>query len=238
MNGFIDTWSESEHAAEYVALARDIAESIKTDSSLSAPILQNLNDATNEAIDAFLQDFPGHMDEQKVRLLKEGDFIELMSTGIISISVKGNSIENTSVTLDSRSKRDLTVTIPIGTYFEPGNTGVQNMVVREAKTVKLNAEGSTTFSVKTACMNIRRAIPNSTNTFTAQVLDGDSKLRRVVALCEEKRATYAVTQAAVWIVTDNPGNNSLLSTLVYSGGRRAISSDDLAKAKEIVREAG
>ena len=49
---------------------------------------------------------------------------------------------------------------------------------------------------------------------------------------------YAVVQAAVWIVTDNPGDYTLLNTLVYSGGNSAINSDDLAIAKEIIREAG
>ncbi|MCL2059299.1 MAG: thioester domain-containing protein, partial [Oscillospiraceae bacterium] len=144
----------------------------------------------------------------------------------------------TSVTLTSKANRSLTVTIPIGTYFSPGSSSVQNMVVREPTTVTLGANSSTNVSVKTACMNIRRSIPNSNNTFSAQSLDGNAKLKRVVALCNEKKASYAVTQAAVWIVTDNPGDNSLLNTLVYSDGRRAISSDDLAKAKEIVREAG
>ncbi|MCL2058651.1 MAG: hypothetical protein FWH01_06280 [Oscillospiraceae bacterium] len=235
---FLDAWSESEYAVEYIAQANKLADSIKADSSLSAPLLGNPSDVSNAEIDAFLRDFPGHKDEQKVRSLREGDFITLMSSGVISIAVKGNSIDFTSVTLTSKANRSLTVTIPIGTYFSPGSSSVQNMVVREPTTVTLGANSSTNVSVKTACMNIRRSIPNSNNTFTAQSLDSNAKLRRVVALCNEKRTSYAVTQAAVWIVTDNPGDNSLLNTLVYSDGRRAISSDDLAKAKEIVREAG
>ncbi|MCL2058652.1 MAG: hypothetical protein FWH01_06285 [Oscillospiraceae bacterium] len=238
LDEYMEAWSQHEYADEYIALALALTESMKSDGSLSAPLLGNPKGVTNEDIDAFLRDFPGHIDELKVRALNEGDFIELMTSGVISLSIKGNSIENTNVTLTSKSNRDLTVTIPIGAYFDPGNTSVQNMVVREPKTLKLSAGGSTTTSIKTACMNIRRSIPNSSNTFSAQALDGDSKLKRVVALCDEKKATYAVTQAAVWIVTDNPSDNSLLSTLVYSGGGRAITSDDLAKAKEIVREAG
>ena len=112
------------------------------------------------------------------------------------------------------------------------------MVVRKPKTVTLSANETISVSISTACMNIHMDIPTSKNSFTIYALEENSKLARVMELLEESNASYAVTQAAVWIVTDNPSEYDLLNTLVYSNGAKAITADDLAKAKEIVRAAG
>ena len=111
------------------------------------------------------------------------------------------------------------------------------MVVRGSKTVTLSSKNTVTVNIATACMNIDRDIPTSKSDFSVAALEVDSKLYRVMNLLEKEKATYAVAQAAVWIVTDNPSDYALLNTLT-SNGRNVISSSDLAKAKEIVRKAG
>lgn len=236
---FIDSLDGSVYTEQdYVSLANIRIDEIKSDGSLSSHILDNPNEATSKIIESFLKNYPGHKDEQKVRSLTEGDCITLMNSGAINLEIKGSRIESVNVTLKNNTKRTLTVAIPIGTYFAPGSSSVQNMVVREPETLTVSAGSSADVKIKTACMNIRRAIPGSDNSLSAKTLEKNSKLARVVALCNERNAPYSVTQAAVWIVTDNPGDNALLNTLVYSNGGRAISADDLKEAKQIVKDAG
>ena len=167
-----------------------------------------------------------------------GDLMSLLASGAVSVVVAGKSIDVTTVSLTNRTNRELVVIIPLGTYFVSSGTRVQNMLVREPKTVTLQAGASATALVNTACMNITRAIPGPTNDFTPMELGSTDKLARVIALCYERNASYAVTQAAVWIVTDNPLESELLYSLVYGDGGYVIKSSDLAKAREIVRDAG
>ena len=236
---FLAQWSGSEYAgADAVERALGRIEELKDDGSLSAALLGNPKDTTSEMISRFLTDYPGHKDEQKVMALNAGDFQSLLKSGMISVKVKGNSITSTNVILTNNTKRDLKVTIPLGTYFDAESSSVQNMIVRHPINVYVDAGDSKSEWVDTACMNIRKDIPQEKNSFQASSLDGNSKLARVIGLCNDRNASYSVTQAAVWIVTDNPGDSKLLNTLVYSGGGSAISSDDLAEAKQIVKDAG
>ena len=237
LKAFISQWKDSPYVGDLIGRAEKWVASILADSNLSAPILNNPNNATQKMIDDFLDDYPGHKDEAKVLALGEGDLLALVQAGTISASVAGDAIDFTTVRLTNNSKRDISVTIPIGAYFAASNASVQNMAVRAPKTVTLWAGESTSVSVATACMNINREIPNSNNGFSIYGLN-NPRLVRVMEKLKESNASYAVTQAAVWIVTDNPSEYALLNTLVYTDGRRAISADDLAKAKEIVRAAG
>lgn len=167
------------------------------------------------------------------------DFIWLEHNGYITYSVKGNSITNTDITIRNISENGLCIVIPLGTFFSAGSSRVQNMVVRSSHTIwYLGAGESTTVSLRTACMNIEKDIPNSSNSFTASTLEENSRLARVIKLCDERGATYAITQAAVWIVTDGPSDNMLLNTLHYDDGSMVIKHADLEAAKEIVRIAG
>jgi hypothetical protein len=52
----------------------------------------------------------------------------------------------------------------------------------------------------------------------------------------ENKCSYDVAQAAVWHVTDNPGDYALLHTLT-SNGQDAISQEELALAKSMVATA-
>ena len=168
----------------------------------------------------------------------EGDLMSLLASGSISIKINGDIITMTTVELTNKTNRELKVTIPLGIYFSSNNSSVQSMIVREPSTVTLRAGSSSTVKIMTACMDISRAIPESRNEFTAKELGSNDKLAKVIALCYERNVSYTVTQAAVWIVTDNPGDFALVSTLINGNGDRVISSRDVATAREIVRDAG
>lgn len=237
LNTFISQWSNKSDTENFINHAKVRIEELKSDSRVSASILNNPNEATASMIEEFLRNYPGHKDEQQIRALSIGELMELTKAGTIAVSITGNSIDFTSVKLTNKAKRDITVTISLGIYFSPQSNSVQSMVVRTPKTVTLSAKDSLTVSVATACMNIYRDIPTSANSFSVSTLDVESKLYRVVKLLDKKAVSYAVAQTAIWIVTDNPGDYELLNTLVYSDGEKLVSSGDLATAKEIVREA-
>ena len=238
LDSFADAWENSPYAEELLKRCGERIKNLQNDGSLSSPILSDISNATQAMIDAFLADYPGHRDEAKIRALIEGDIFALIQSGTIAIFVTGDTIDFTTARLVNKSRWNITVTIPLGTYFAANNSGVQDMVVREAKTVKVWANDSTSVSLKSACMNIAKAIPTPDNGFAIHALETNSKLKQVLTLLEETNAPYNVAQAAVWIVTDNPGDDELLNTLVHSNGERAIGPEDLAKAREIVKSAG
>ena len=239
IESYVSAWADSGYAdAKSFEQAAARVSELKEDTGLSAALLGSPDGVTNEMIGNFLRDFPGHVDEQKVKDLKKGDLKTLLASGAISAAVTGGGIQSTNVKLTNNTGRDLTVTIPIGTYFAADSSGVQNMVVRRPETVTVGANGSAGASVYTACMNIEKKIPEESNNLKPKSLEAGSKLAKVVGLCAEKGAPYSVTQAAVWIVTDNPGDSALLNTLVYNDGKNAISAEDLEQAKKIVKEAG
>lgn len=237
LDSFFAAWENSPYAAAFLELAEIRIGELLNDGSLSAPILEEPNSATQAAIEAFLTDYPGHKDEAKIRGLIEGDIFALTESGVIELYITGDAIDYTTARLKNKSSRNMTVIIPTGAYFVSNSGGVQNMAVRETKTVTIKANDSASVSIPTACMNIDKAIPDSDNGFKLATLGADSKLARVMALLEVCNASYYVAQAAVWIITDNPNEYDLLNTLVYLDGSPAISIDDLAKAREIAGEA-
>ncbi|MCL2059301.1 MAG: thioester domain-containing protein [Oscillospiraceae bacterium] len=244
LESYLSEWHDNSYAeGEYIEQAESRVAQLLNDGSISAPILGSPDEASQEMIDTFLRDYPGHMDEERVMAMAEGDFLSLLQEGAISISITGQNIERTTVALSNKLSRDLNVTIPLGVYFASSSGDVQNMVVRSPASARVPAGQGASVSVATACMNIHRDIPNSNNSFLAMTLDNE-RLERVVRICDELGASYAVTQAAVWIVTDNPSDRELTGTLMTGGvgggyGRvSVIKQDDLAEAKRIVEEVG
>jgi len=235
---FVNYWRDEPLAAEFVKLASTNIAEMRNNSTISAHILNNPNNATDRMINDFLADYPGHKDETNIKNLFVGDYIELLNSGTIAVSITGNSIDYTTVNIMNNSNRSLTVTIPLGAYFASASASVQNMAVRQPTTTTISAGSSNRVSVASACMNIRRVIPGSNDNFSAAVINNNPRLVRVLNLLNQENASFAVTQAAIWYVTDNPGDYALLNTLVYTGGRRAISQSDLDMAKDIVRRAG
>jgi hypothetical protein len=150
----------------------------------------------------------------------------------ISAQVKGSSIDLTSLTISNDTPFGVTVAVPLGTYFGASGS-VQNMVVLNSKEMFVSPGSSATKKIDTACMNIERSIPDSTDVMSVNSLDTASRLARLVEVLDENDCYYDVSQAAVWLVTDNPGDYALLHTL-YDGYSDVISDDELALAKQMV----
>ena len=238
LDDFISAWKDSPYIADLDLMERATSwiNALRADSTLSAPILNNPKAATSKMIDDFLYNYSGHKDEQKVQALLEGDYLNLINSGMISTGISGAGIDYTRVSITNYSNHYINVTIPLGTYFAAFGGNVQNMVVRSPERKFLYPNDTAIINVATACMNIHRDIPHGEDGFSVERLGG-SKLERVMKLLNERNASYAVTQAAVWLVTDNPGDYALTNTL-RRGFSNVISYDDLEEAKIIVRDAG
>ena len=241
LDGYLAKWGKSEYSvAGNVERAISRIAELKEDESLSAGILGNPGEATTAMINGFLSEFPGHKDEQKIKALTRADIHSLLKSGQISAGVTGGDIQSTNVNLANNVKHDLTVDIPIGTYFDADSPDVQDMAVLQPIAVSISAGCSIDVSVQTACMNIQKDIPQARHSLQTGSLDPekDSKLVRVISLCYERDVPFVVAQAALWIVTDAADDATLLETLIYAGGKKALSPDGLAAAKQIVNDAG
>jgi hypothetical protein len=206
-------WSGVSGTADIIAYVNERVETLRSDSTLSAAIIANPRSATDNMVDSFFNDYPGHRDEQRVRDLFSGNIADLISAGMISVSVVGSGWLNyVDATITNNSRREVSVTIPIGTYFRSGSTSVQNMAVRAPRTVSVAANSNRAINVDTVCMNYHRSEPAASDRLTVAALDSN-RLERVLRLLREENATFNVTQLATWIVTDSLTNTQLLNSL-------------------------
>lgn len=129
----------------------------------------------------------------------------------------------------------LVLTIPVGTLFVAGS-GVQNMVTVAPATVDLTTADSANFSVSVACANMRLDIPSSANAFTVEPAPRQEALSLVLPVLAETGAPYPVTQAAVWIVTDNATYGDL--GILVRGSSRIINEPEAAQAMMTIERAG
>jgi hypothetical protein len=161
------------------------------------------------------------------------DIADALQEDGITVDVLGNGIDETMVEIINHTSNDYEIYVPLGTYFEANGGNVQNMVVREARTASVTAGDTYSAYIPTACMNIHRDIPYNEDGFGVAALETSSRLAKLMTVLSENDCSYYVTQAAVWIVTDNPGDYALLNTLI-SNGVPAIDSDELEEAKQMV----
>jgi hypothetical protein len=164
-----------------------------------------------------------------------GTLSELLADDKIKAEVKGESIQRTSVTITNTGSQPADVEINIGTWFESKSSGIQNMLVIAPRTVTVEASGSATVSVPTACMNASRDIPTNLASFNVKY-DEKSRLTRLAEYINENGISYDIAQAAIWMVTDNLLDWQMIDLLVYEDGEPVYSQDDVYEAREILRQ--
>jgi hypothetical protein len=138
------------------------------------------------------------------------------------------------MTLKNNSTQELNVIVEPGTWFQAGSSSVQNMLVTAKYTVSLGSNESKTVYVDTACMNMTRDIPGSSNSFTISYHDSSSKLAKLAKYVDEHNTSYPVIQCAVWMITDNASGSQLLQSLVDQSGRSVVDQSDVDEARRIV----
>jgi hypothetical protein len=141
------------------------------------------------------------------------DVASLLAQKKIEVRSKGGGLLAIGLSIRRLGAEDLTVLIPVGTYFVSGTAGVQNMVATADRTVVLDDQDWHDLAVPVACANLDRAVPKEADSFTIQTLPQQQDLAKLMAKLQGANLPPEVRQAAVWIVTDN-ADYDRLGTLV------------------------
>lgn len=171
------------------------------------------------------------------------DIVDLLTQKKIEAKTHGAGIEDVSLELRRLVKQDLTVRIPVGTFFVSRRTSAQNMVSTEAATVGLQQDGWVSVSIPAACANRPRDIPGNEDNFTIRRAPQQKELQKLMPIVSKASVSSAVRQAAVWIVTDNADYEDM-GILVASfgpvafGGSRVIDEEAVTRAMQLCDEAG
>ena len=213
--------------------AEKLIKQIRDDSSYSDKYLIESN---IDLIDEFVLNFPGHKDIDKALKLREdfsGDIYSMIEKEYISAVSLGDSITRNRIIIQNRTDLKLEVKIPFGIYLAANSGSVQNMAVREEKTVIVEPEQRGSIYINTACMNIYKDIPDDRNYFTVDILPEDSRLIKILKVLKENNSSFEIAQAAIWYIMDNPGKDVILETLVYESKDETESESE---NEDIIRE--
>lgn len=164
----------------------------------------------------------------------DGALLDLVAAGKIEASVAGSGIQYVTLTLRNLTAERIRVHIPPGTFFASNSDSAQSMVATAQQETYLEPNQETGISVSTACANLPLHIPDSENTFTIAATPPHAELAQLAPLLANE--SYAVQQAAVWIITDDANFDGL--GILVQGSSRVIGWDDAARAMQILDLAG
>jgi len=212
------------------------------------PYLRARNAGTEQALLSFLEEYPGHRHEAEahaaIKDLRGRDIVDLLEERKIEAQTRGSGIQAVNVRVRRLVPYPVAVRIPVGTYFVSQDSSSQNMVTTAETTLTLHSDDWTSVSPAAACANRPRDIPGDTDRFAVQRSPNQEELARLMPILERAGATYAVRQAAVWIVTDDANYKDLGSLVRRSqwsspfGGTRLICEREAAEALRICETAG
>ena len=238
------TYLTAYPAGRFAAKTQEQLTALKKD---NAPFDKAVADGSPEALQAFLQNYPGHArTAEGITLLnqqKNGvSLAELVRTRKVQVEARGDGITNANLQVQRLEPRTLRVNIPAGTFLISANPAAQNMVVLKGTQVVLDTDAPTELSLPVACANRPRAIPGGKDTFSVESLPPGSALTAVLPLLEKAGANYPTTQAAVWILTDDASYADLGSLVTRSSisgtPSRVIDATDAVQAMKFCLEAG
>jgi outer membrane protein assembly factor BamD (BamD/ComL family) len=228
---YVDSHPDSAYRPE----AEKLIKQMQDDSSYSEKYFE---EPTLDMLDEFILNYPGHKDTAKALELRKdfiGDIYSLGQKEYLAAVGVGDSITRTRIIVENRTESKLIVTLPFGMYFAANSGYIQNMIIREEKTLVIEAGRKKSIYINTACMNIYRDIPNEDSYFGITMLNDDSPLIPLLRVLAFNNASFAVAQAAVWQITDNPGKDIILGTLEYKeNGTNAITEDDYNEALRLI----
>ncbi len=170
-----------------------------------------------------------------------GNIVDLVQQKKIEVTSSGDGIESVTVRIHRLVPERVSVQIPVGTYFVSANESAQNMITTKATTVRVSNDEWQEVSTSVACTNRPKDAPDSSDSFTVERAPNQQELASLMPVLDAAGVTYAVRQAAVWIVTDN-ADYSDLGELIEStngfDGSRVINEPEAAQAMMLCDRAG
>ena len=174
----------------------------------------------------------GNQATSLVTVKQTESLMDLVNAGTASVAISCGSIDWATVTVKNLSDEEISFTATPGTFLSANSTSYQNMLLMETCGGRLSAGESRSYSLDTCCMNRTRHIPEEGNGFSLSV-SSNQLLQRLSEYCQNNSTTYAVRQAATWIITDNATYRDC-GILSYSGGRSVISQEAYDTAQELI----
>lgn len=165
-----------------------------------------------------------------------GRLDQLVNDKTVTATITGDRIESTNVTVQNETDAYVTVEIGPGTWFRSNSSSVQNMLVVTLETMQLAPYESKSIDIKTACMNMRRAIPDSSNSFSVRY-DSSTRLAALAEYVAENYTDYLVIQCAVWIISDKASDDALLNSLTR-GYNKVIQQKQVDAARALISDLG
>ena len=228
-------FTELHPDSERITEAEEIIERMRKDPAYSEKYLSS--EATLDTIDEFILNFPGHEDFEKALEYRKnfvGDIYSFWVEKYIALIAVGESITRSRLIVENRTNSKLIINIPYGVYFEANNSNVQNMLIREEVEFTIEPGKTRSMYLNTVCMNIFRDIPDDTNQFIIAETEKNSPLINLLKTLEKQNSSFEVAQAAVWHITDNPGKDKILNTIIYQDGTDAITEEVYNEAVRIL----
>ena len=240
-----DRYLRAHSQGRFASEARQRRQAVLADDAVFLVVRQQ---GGRQAYENFLASYPGHRREVEARAVLADmagrDLLDLLAEKKIEARAHGEGIESVSLELRRLSPHQLTVRVPVGTFFASRSDSAQSMVTLAESTATLHGDEWQTVSVSVACADMPLDIPGDDVGFTIRRSPSQRALQKLVPVLAAAGADFAVRQAAVWIVTDDATYDDL-GTLVQSssfspvgGGVRLINAPEAARALQLLVEAG
>jgi hypothetical protein len=166
------------------------------------------------------------------------DITDLLARHKVEARVVGSGIQQVSLRIRRTESNVAAVMIPVGTYFVATNSGSQNMVATETRSVQLDGDDWVPATIPVACANKPLKVPGEEDSFSIKRTPQQPDLTTAVRALQDAHAFYPVAQAGVWIVTDNASYDGMGTLIRQPSGKRVIGPGDAAEAMKILDKAG
>jgi hypothetical protein len=166
------------------------------------------------------------------------DITDLLAGHKVEARVVGSGIQQVSLRIRRAEPNVAAVMIPVGTYFVAANSGSQNMVATESRSVQLEGDDWVPATIPVACANKPLKVPREEDSFSIRRAPQQPELRTAVQALHDGHASYPVVQAGVWIVTDNASYDGMGTLIRQPSGKRVIGPADAVQAMKILDKAG
>jgi hypothetical protein len=164
----------------------------------------------------------------------------LVARGELDVIARGAGMDRVSLELHRLNKDIQVAEIPAGTFFVARRAAVHSMVSTVARTISVAGDGWIFVDIPAATIEPRRARSVSGDTFEIRPEPAGDELRRLIPILAAEERTYAVRQAAVWIVAADASYDQLQRIVVGDAlnAVRVIDELAMAEALEICDRAG
>jgi HEAT repeat protein len=182
----------------------------------------------------------GICQESNISSLTTLTLMDAIQNKEINVEMKGAGLTSVNMHVKKQRQRPLRIIVPVGTLFINEDQSYQNMISLEERIIRLTNNVKQSVFIKAASTNAYRNIPNASSIFNIRLSPGYSELQKLSAIIESEYPSMPVSQAAVWIVTNDIARKELDSLLRIIGNRQfdRITTEQIVMSMNLVESAG